>query len=192
FCAYNEEASLPRKIENLRSLKAELPQLEILAYSDRSSDGTNALLLDACDILTPVFGIRRVGKVVGMQRLVELTTADILVFTDANVVVEPGSLRTLLGYFDDPEIGCVAGTLSYVDEKDEAPSATARTGGLYWRLEEHIKQLETRSGSTMGADGSFFARRRRGYPRIPADLVDDMAVSLSVLFSGLRCVSAPD
>src|SRR5690606_40246068 len=38
----------------------------------------------------------------------------------------------------------------------------------------------------------FLPRRRRGYPRIPADPVDDMAVSLSVLSSGLRCVSAPD
>jgi len=44
----------------------------------------------------------------------------------------------------------------------------------------------------MGADGAIFARRRNGYPQIKADLVDDMAASLSVLFDGSRCVSAPD
>jgi hypothetical protein len=44
----------------------------------------------------------------------------------------------------------------------------------------------------MGADGSIFARRRPGYPKIPGDLVDDLAASISVLFDGCRCISAPD
>lgn len=192
FCAYNEEAALPSKIENVRLLKAEVPSLQVLAYSDCSTDLTNELLLAARDVLEPVIGERRVGKVVGLQELVERTDADILVLTDANVMIEPGSLPRLLAYFADPEIGCVAGTLAYVDDASQAASSTANVGGLYWRLEERIKHLECRSGSTMGADGSFYARRRRGFPRVPSDLVDDLAISLTVLFDGLRCVSAPD
>jgi cellulose synthase/poly-beta-1,6-N-acetylglucosamine synthase-like glycosyltransferase len=192
FCAYNEEAALPSKIENVRLLKAEVPSLRVLAYSDCSSDGTNELLAGARDVLEPVLGEYRVGKVAGLQKLVERTDADILVLTDANVIIEPGSLPRLLEYFEDPEIGCVAGTLVYVEGAAASGSSTARVGGLYWRLEEHIKQLESRSGSTMGADGSFYARRRRGFPRVPSDLVDDMAISFAVLFDGLRCVSAPD
>lgn len=192
FCAYNEADALPRKLENVRLLKAELPRLHVLAYSDGSTDATNELLRGARDVLQPVFGERRVGKVAGLQRLVELTDADILVFTDANVAIEAGSLPRLLAYFRDPEIGCVAGTLAYVADGSDSQSSTARVGGLYWRLEEHIKHLESRSGSTMGADGSFYARRRCAFPRVPADLCDDMAISLAVLFDGLRCVSAPD
>ena len=192
FCAYNEEASLPAKIENLRMLKREIPNLRILAYSDCSSDATNQLLSDASDVLEPFFGARRVGKAQGMWQLVNKTEADILVFTDANVIVEPRSLSRLVDYFADPGVGAVAATLVYDKNVGDDASVTANVGGLYWRLEEHIKQLETQTGSMMGADGSFFARHRSDYPQIPADLLDDMAVSLSVLFDGRRCISARD
>ena len=192
FCAYNEEASLPEKIENLRALKKVRPDLDILVYSDCSDDRTNELLESAADILRPVIGTTRTGKVVGMQRLVSMTDADILIFMDANVILEPDSLNRLLQYFTNPEIGCVAGTLLYISDDDESETPTAKVGGLYWKLEEHIKRLESESGSTMGADGSIFARRAPGYPEIPAHLVDDLAASISVLFDGQRCVSAPD
>ena len=194
FCAYNEEAVLPAKLENLRMMKSEVPRLRIYAYSDCSNDGTNQLLREASDILTPVFGEKRLGKVLGMKHLVELVDSDILVFTDANVQVAPGSLERLLSYFSDPGVGAVSASLYYDDEVDspEALTTTAKVGGLYWRLEEHIKKLESDSGSMMGADGAFFARSRTGYPSIRPDLVDDMAVTMDVIFKGLRCVSAPD
>ncbi len=192
MCAYNEEASLPAKIDNLRRMKKEWPELEILAYSDCSSDRTNELLQAASDILTPVIGTERAGKVRGMFHLIGLTEAEVAVFTDANVMVDEGSISNLLNYFRDPEVGAVAATLIYEDKEDGDQSATSDVGGAYWKLEEHIKKLESASGSMMGADGAFFARRRAGYPQIPADLVDDMAVSIGVLFDGQRCLSAPD
>ncbi|MFK7886534.1 MAG: glycosyltransferase [Gammaproteobacteria bacterium] len=192
MCAYNEEASLPGKIENLRRMKKECPELQIFAYSDCSSDNTNALLEGASDILTPVLGTERAGKVRGMYHLIGLTDADVAVFTDANVMVDEGSITNLLERFRDPNIGAVAATLIYEDKDDGEQSATSDVGGAYWKLEEHIKELESSSGSMMGADGAFFARRRAGYPQIPADLVDDMAVSIGVLFDGQRCVSAHD
>lgn len=191
MCAYNEEASLPAKIENLRAMKSEVPDLEIFAYSDCSSDQTAQLLEAASDILTPVIGTTRAGKVLGMQKLIARTDAEVAVFTDANVMIDPGSLTRMLRYFRDPDVGAVATTLVYEEEDDDG-SVTAQVGGAYWRLEEHIKQLESASGSMMGADGAFFARRRADYPAIPSELVDDMAVSLGVLFDGLRCISAPD
>jgi cellulose synthase/poly-beta-1,6-N-acetylglucosamine synthase-like glycosyltransferase len=192
FCAYNEEASLPAKLANIRALKSRYPDLEVLAYSDCSSDKTNELLQQASDVLTPVLGTQRLGKVLGMQQLINMSKAEVLVFTDANVIVEPESLHTLRNYFNDPNVGAVGCTLLYDNDRDEALTDTARVGGLYWRLEEHIKKLESRSGSMMGADGALFARRRAGYPDLPGDLVDDMAASIDVLFHGLRCVSAPD
>ncbi len=192
FCAYNEEAALPQKIANLRELKRLKPDLEILAYSDFSGDATNELLEAASDILTLVIGQRRIGKVLGMQRLVSMVTSDIIIFTDANVVLEPASLPRLLRYFSNSEIGAVSATLHSLSPDGIPPNPTERVGGLYWRLEEHIKVLESNTGSMMGADGAVFARRRTGYPILPGHLVDDMATSISVIFDGLRCVSAPD
>jgi len=63
---------------------------------------------------------------------------------------------------------------------------------LYWRLEEIIKQRESRTGSIMGADGSIFATRRSLYPEVPAHLLDDMVTSMTVTFHGMRLIHATD
>jgi len=189
FCAYNEEKALPETIANLRRIKQVWPDLRILAYSDCSSDRTFELLSGASDVLEALEGKVRLGKPAGMRRLVDEAATDIVIFMDANVIIEPQTVRRFQTYFADPAIGCVAGTLRYVNEGE---STVAAVGALYWRLEERIKRLESATGSTMGADGSLFAMRRKYYPDVREDLQDDFLASMEVLFHGLRCVSAPD
>lgn len=189
FCAYNEERALPAKIANLRAIRAQHPDIEILAYSDCSSDATLALLEAEADLLRVVPAIERAGKATGMRRMAAEARGDILIFTDANVLLDPASVAPLLRYFSDPTVGGVAGSLHYVNED---ASTTARVGGLYWRLEERLKQQESRVGSIMGADGSIFATRRALYPEVPPHLLDDMTVSMSVTFAGLRLIHATD
>jgi cellulose synthase/poly-beta-1,6-N-acetylglucosamine synthase-like glycosyltransferase len=111
-----------------------------------------------------------------------------VVFTDANVLLEPAALAALQRNFADPSVGCVCGQLIYSNPEE---GATAATGSLYWRLEERVKALESRSGSTMGADGSIFAVRRRLYRPVPPDIIDDMYVSLSILCDGYRVIRDP-
>ncbi len=189
FCAYNEELALPAKIRNIRDIKALWPNLEVRAYTDCCTDASVAMLRQANDAVILHEGFTRTGKVEGMRQLVEATNAEILIFTDANVIVEPASVPRLIAYFANPEIGMVAGTLQYTNPDD---SASAMTNSAYWRLEEAIKRLESETGSTMGADGSLFSMRRLSYPVIPANLIDDMIASINPLFDGYRIVSAPD
>src|SRR5690606_20814637 len=118
-----------------------------------------------------------------------LTKAPVVIFTDANVIVDPASIRNLERYFRDPRVGCVCGHLTYVNP---GASATAEVGSAYWALEEEIKQLESEMGSVMGADGSLFAIRRELFRTVPPDLFDDMFTSLSILCDGWRVVRAPD
>lgn len=190
FSAFNEERSLPAKIENLAAIKALHPDLEIIAYSDCSTDRTNALLAARADLLELIVAPQRTGKASGMRLMVERAKGEICIFTDANVLLEPEAVARLLSYFSDPHVGGVCGTLHYINGEGEG--ATARVGGAYWRLEEKIKKLESRSGSVMGADGSIFAMRRSLYPRVPAHLLDDMIASFHVLLAGQRLVSADD
>lgn len=188
FCAYNEAAVLPAKIENLRRLREAEPTLEVLAYSDGSSDATVDLLRAEESWLRLFASEERHGKSHGMNTLVQAATGDIVVFTDANVMVDPGALAALRRAFADPAVGCVCGHLVYTNAEE---GATAAVGSLYWRLEERVKALESRSGSTMGADGSIFAVRRRLYRPVPPDIIDDMFVSLSILCDGYRVVRDP-
>jgi cellulose synthase/poly-beta-1,6-N-acetylglucosamine synthase-like glycosyltransferase len=189
-CAYNEEGTIERKMANMLALRRRLGgRLEILVYVDAATDRTAALLEPFRDEITLIVSPRRYGKVHGMNLLVERATASVIVFTDANVILQETAIEALGRAFDDPRVGCVCGHLIYVNAQD---TPTAAVGSLYWRLEEHIKEYETAAGAVMGADGSIFALRRSLHRPVPLHLLDDMYLSLSVLCDGYRVVRAAD
>jgi len=163
--------------------------LEILVYVDQSSDATAEICRRYADRITLHVASRRTGKTHGMNLLVAQTTADVVVFSDANVMLDPNVLLRLEHHFADARIGCVCGNLVYTNADE---STTARSGSLYWRFEEWVKRLETDTGSVMGADGSLFAIRRALHEAPPDHIIDDMYVSFMVLCSGHRVVQAQD
>jgi cellulose synthase/poly-beta-1,6-N-acetylglucosamine synthase-like glycosyltransferase len=189
FCAYNEERVIGEKIANCLALRQTHPELQILAYVDAATDRTVELMRRHEHEITLRVSPRRQGKTHGMNRLAGLSDASILVFTDANVMLDGDALARLERYFAEPQIGCVCGHLRYVNP---GASATAALGAVYWRFEEWIKQLESDTGSAMGADGSLFAIRRSLSRPVPENLIDDMFVSLSILCDGYRVVRAAD
>jgi cellulose synthase/poly-beta-1,6-N-acetylglucosamine synthase-like glycosyltransferase len=188
-CAYNEAAVIEEKVQNLLEMRRCLGSLDILIYVDGATDATAEILRKFGDQIRVVNATRRAGKTVGMNTLVALARTPIVIFSDANVIVDPPSILNLARYFRDPGIGCVCGHLTYVNA---AASATARVGSAYWALEELIKQLESETGSVIGADGSLFAIRRELFRPIPPDIIDDLFTSLNILCDGWRVVTAPD
>lgn len=185
FCAFNEERSLPDKINNLYRLKELYPFLEILAYDDDSDDQTRSILKKHSEIITVIEGNGRNGKAYGMKKLAELARGEILIFTDANVTLKLDSIANLQECYQDPNVGGVCGKLEYVTN---SKTVTAEVGDFYWKLEERIKNLESNTGNVMGADGSIFSIRKMLYPMFPDTVLDDMTVSMSVIFAGLRLV----
>jgi cellulose synthase/poly-beta-1,6-N-acetylglucosamine synthase-like glycosyltransferase len=188
-CFYNEERVVRAKVENLLAMRNAVPGLEVLAYVDAATDRTAEVLREYQDVLHVVVSPQRLGKTQGMNTLIGLTDAEVIVFTDANVMFDMDAMPRLLAAFADPAVGCVCGHLVYTRPEE---STTAATGSLYWRLEEHIKALESATGSVMGADGSIFAIRRELHLRPPPDLIDDMYVSLAALCGGARIVRIED
>ncbi len=185
-CAYNEAANIAARVENLLLARAEFPTLDILVYVDGATDGTLAALAPYRDRIRVLASASRQGKSFGMNRLVESTDAEIVVFSDANVSFAPGAMARLAEPFADPAVGCVCGHLRY--SAADSGGAAAEVGSRYWQLEERIKALESATGSVMGADGSIFAIRRALHVPPPADLIDDMFVSFHVLLQGFRIV----
>ena len=95
FCACNAEWVIEEKMRNLLGLRRAMPDLEILAYVDGATDRTAELLgRHAGDIKLHVSPKRR-GKTYGMNFLVETTEASIVIFTDANVMLDPAALANL-------------------------------------------------------------------------------------------------
>ncbi len=189
LCAYNEEAVIEQKIKNMLALRRVAGELDILIYVDCPSDRTAEIVRSFEPEIKAVISEERHGKPWGMNRLVSLTDADIILFTDANVMVDEAAIANLRRYFADPEIGCVTSHLSYTNPGD---TATSEVGSFYWRLDEWTKGLETETGSAMGADGSLFAIRRQLHRPTPDHLIDDLFVSMSILCKGHRLIRGAD
>jgi cellulose synthase/poly-beta-1,6-N-acetylglucosamine synthase-like glycosyltransferase len=186
--AYNEEGVISRKIANLLELKSTVRHCDLLVYVDGATDRTAEILSAYHDQITVVVGRDRQGKSHGLNELASRTSADILVFTDANVEIDRCALTKIGARFADEKIGCVCGSLIYTNS---AETATASTGGLYWRIEEAIKQLESETIGIVGADGSLFAIRRALHEPVPPDIIDDFYVSMRILLAGHRVVREP-
>jgi cellulose synthase/poly-beta-1,6-N-acetylglucosamine synthase-like glycosyltransferase len=189
MCAYNEERVIDEKIANLLALKRRYPGLEICVYVDAATDGTAEKLRAHADEISLHVSVERHGKTHGMNLLVSRVTKPILMFTDANVMIDLEAPANLMRYFTDPKIGCVSGHLKYTNP---GASVTAYSGSLYWRLEEWTKRLETDTGSAIGADGSLFALRRDLHRPPPDHIIDDMYVSMTTSCEGYRVVQADD
>jgi cellulose synthase/poly-beta-1,6-N-acetylglucosamine synthase-like glycosyltransferase len=170
-------------------LKSLHPALDILAFDDGSSAGSGDLIAAQGDLVTLVRGPGRSGKAHGMKQLAARARGDILIFTDANVLLDPEAVERLLARYADPDVGGVLGSLHYIGQDE---SATASVGSLYWRIEERLKDEESRTGNVLGADGSIFSIRRALYPEFPDSVLDDLTVSMAVVFAGRRLVKAKD
>lgn len=189
FCAYNEAGAMPEKLANLAALKQRHPELEILAFDDGSADDTAAQIVAAGPLVTLLRGPGRSGKAHGMKQLAARARGDVLIFTDANVLLDLDAIDNLLARYADPDVGGVLGSLHYLGGED---SATASVGSLYWRIEERLKDEESRTGNVLGADGSIFSIRRSLYPDFPDTVLDDLTVSMAAVFAGKRLVKAKD
>jgi cellulose synthase/poly-beta-1,6-N-acetylglucosamine synthase-like glycosyltransferase len=190
FCAYNEALVIEEKLANIRDLRARYPRLKVFAYDDASDDGTLEALEAVHDVVQVTRGLGRTGKAHGMKTMVAAATESrYLVFTDANVIVDPDAIDEFYRYYNDPEVGGICGSLHYLTSVEA--TATEATGGMYWRIEEWIKGLESDTGNVMGADGSLFSVRKDIYPEFPDTVQDDFTVSMAAVFAGQRLVKAP-
>jgi cellulose synthase/poly-beta-1,6-N-acetylglucosamine synthase-like glycosyltransferase len=173
---HNGASFLADKLQSLQGLEYPPEHLEILVYSDGSTDETEALLRDYAALDSRVrllASSERLGKPTGLNRLRAAATGEVLLMTDIRQKIAPHALRALLRPLSDPSVGCVSGSLVLLGD----------TGaGAYWRYEKFIRSSEARLGSMVGVSGSLYAIRREDLRELPSDLLlDDMFVPLVTL-----------
>ena len=193
IAAYNEESVIREKLENCLALDYPDQNLELIVVSDGSSDNTSERVRQISGQFTNrrirLMELLRSGKMQALNEGAKAATGDVLVLTDANAFAPENSLRELTCAFNDPSVGCVTAIKAPL-KPGQQPVAQGEAG--YWRYESVLKQMESRLGSCTGAEGAFFAIRRKLYPYLqdPAQ-ADDMAISLRVALAGFRLVQSP-
>ena len=182
--AFNEEEVVDEKMRNCLGLDYPADKLHIVWTTDGSNDSTNQRLEDWPQA-TVHFQPLRQGKTAAMTRGMMLVDTPLVVFTDANTMLNREAIREIVRAFEDPKVGCVAGEKRIaVQEKD---GAAAGGEGIYWKYESALKRLDYRLYSAVGAAGELFAIRTSLFEQMPPDtLLDDFILSLRIAMRGYK------
>ena len=187
----NEAAGLERKLKNLMGLNYPPDRVEILVVSDGSTDGTNRILSE----FSGVSGVRVIlspeprGKAAGLNDAVKVATGEIVIFTDARQKIGTDAVRLLLENFADPDVGCASGELILGDSES---GEVTRGMGLYWKIEKMLREMESATGSGVGATGALYAVRRSLLVPVPPEtILDDVFLPMRVVRQGFRVVFDP-
>jgi cellulose synthase/poly-beta-1,6-N-acetylglucosamine synthase-like glycosyltransferase len=186
---YNEEAVIQAKVKNALEIDYPLDRLEFLLGLDAPTDSTPEVLRHITSALLRVvpFPIRR-GKLAVLCDLAQRNSAEILVFTDANTMLERNSIRNLIRHFADPKVGAVSGEEIRLSARGTEPSAEL----LYWRYESALKVLESRLNCSLGANGALYAVRRGLFNPTKNSFVEDFQIPQEIRANGYRVIYDPE
>lgn len=189
IAAYNEETVIAERVKNALSLNYPKELCEILIGLDSPTDLTAEVLrkFDSPRIKVFHFTERR-GKLCVISDLVQRTSAEILVFTDANTYFEPDCVGNLVRHFSNPRVGVVSGEEVRASGKGIDPAAES----AYWKYESALKILESRVGYLHSANGGVYAIRRKLFHPEPDLIVEDFQIPLSVRFDGHLVIYDPE
>ena len=188
--AYNEERDIAGKLENTLAIDYPKELLEIIVASDCSSDQTDEIVRSFESRGVKLYRQpQRLGKTTAQNAAVERARGEILLFSDATTMYQPGVLRAMMPNFADETVGCVAGRLIYVDPSGSTVGSGAVT---YWSYETFVKKHESRACSLIGASGCMYAVRRSAYLPLYPEAHGDFIIATKMVQQGLRTVFEPE
>jgi cellulose synthase/poly-beta-1,6-N-acetylglucosamine synthase-like glycosyltransferase len=179
--AYNEQTVIAAKIENSLALDYPVDKLNILVIADGSNDET-VRIAGRYPAVRVAFRPERRGKAAAVNRVMPLVSSGVVLFSDANTMFAPGTLRAMVRHFADPAVGGVTG------EKRVHGGGE----GLYWRYESFLKTRDSQVSSVMGAAGEIFALRREAFQAPEEDsVIEDFVLSMRLVANGWRVIYEP-
>lgn len=194
FAAYNEEDVIHEKI--IRSINSHYPpeKLSIRIGSDASTDKTDTIIKSFME-KHPRLHFRRfkgrTGKAGIISALAKESTADLLIFTDANILFEPETIPALVMEMHDPKTGMAGGKILYTQVQGSGISVQEN---VYLQMENSIKACESDIfGKAMGVEGGCYIIRKELFPGIPPlFFMEDFYVTLTVMQKGYKVKFLPE
>ncbi|MCF6242597.1 MAG: glycosyltransferase, partial [Bacteroidales bacterium] len=193
IAVHNEEIIISNKIHSI--LNSDYPPhlYEIIIGSDASTDNTNAILKkfasDYKNIQVEYFN-KRSGKINIINKLAKKAKADLILFTDADIIFTENTIYELIKYFKEPKIALVDSNL---------PKQYAEKKGIdiqesyYLNFELSVKYKEGIIGGVMmGPSGGAYAIRKKLFVEVPENfLVDDFYINMKILEKNYWSINNP-
>lgn len=187
--AYNEEGFIRAKVQNSLELDYPKHKLRILFITDGSTDGTYDILkeMDGVEVIHKNI---RAGKSAAENRAMRFVETPVVVFCDANTILNKECIRELVKHYQLDDVGAVAGEKKIIST--DADSASGAGEGLYWKYESALKKLDSELYTVVGAAGELISFRTDLVEELQEDtILDDFMQSLKVCEKGFRVVYEP-
>jgi cellulose synthase/poly-beta-1,6-N-acetylglucosamine synthase-like glycosyltransferase len=185
--AHDEEAVIGAKVANALALQYPRERLQLIVACDGCSDATAERARAAGAEV--VLELPRGGKIRAQDTAVEHARGEIVAFSDANALWEPGAAQELVAAFADPRVGYACGQVRFVQAAAGAEAGNQE--GVYWRYELAVRALESRLSSITAGNGAIYATRRSSYLVVDPIMGHDLALPFNMVKRGLRAVYVP-
>jgi cellulose synthase/poly-beta-1,6-N-acetylglucosamine synthase-like glycosyltransferase len=185
--AHDEQSVIAAKVENALALDYPRELLELIVACDGCSDATAQRAREAG--ADAVLELPRGGKIRAQDAAVRGAKGEVVAFSDANALWEPGAARALVGAFVDPKVGYACGQVRFV-QAAQGDGATNQEG-LYWRYEMAVRSLESRLRSITAGNGAIYATRREAYLEVDPIMGHDLSFPFNMVKRGWRAVYVP-
>jgi len=188
--AYNEERFIESKIVNSLSLDYPADKLNLWIVADGSTDRTVEIAQNFPTVIT-FHSPERKGKIHAVNRVMKSVKTPIVIFSDANTVLNKDAIKNIARHFKDEKVGGVAGEKQIVDNTSDNASGSGE--GLYWKYESALKKMDSNLTTAIGAAGELFALRTELYHETEPDtLIEDFVTSMRIVAKGYRFVYEPE
>lgn len=188
-CCHNEAKSIGEKLENLLALDYPADRCQIIIASDGSTDATEEIVLRYLGPRLSLIRLPRGGKAAALNAAVAQSTAEVLIFSDANSMYAADAIRELVAPLADETVGGVAGNQVY--RRSHQAGAAAAGEMNYWDFDRWMKLWQSRSGHVTSATGAIYAIRRELFRPVPDGVTDDFVTSTRIIAQRKRLVFAP-
>jgi cellulose synthase/poly-beta-1,6-N-acetylglucosamine synthase-like glycosyltransferase len=187
--AYNEAQCIGAKVRN--TLGQDFPGhlLECIVVSDGSTDRTVEMAESVGDPRVRVLTQSpNQGKCLALNRGVKEASGEILVFTDANTMLDPNALRLLVGHFSDPRVGLVSGKGVFLEHRAGSVHVVSNT---YLEYEQFLRDREKHLGYIVWADGAFYGLRKSLFRDLRPMHSNDFLHPIQTVLAGYRATFDP-
>ena len=190
-CAYNEEAIISKKIDNIAKIDYPSSKLNVLFVNDNSTDQTRAIILDNLSKVpfkSEVIDNQSArGKINALNFIFPKITTEITVETDADSFLEPQAIRELVQNFSDPNVGGANGVIKILSTNSSG--LAAKSEDLYRQFYNIWRCGESAMHSISICNGPIMAFRTSLVQDIKLDsMADDTELLFKIIRKGKRIV----
>jgi poly-beta-1,6-N-acetyl-D-glucosamine synthase len=188
--AYNEEQCIEDKIANTLNLDYPKDKLSVFIVTDGSTDNTPDIV-KKFHAVKLFHDLQRKGKIHAVNRVMKHVTTPIVIFSDANTLLNGTAIKNIVRHYQDETVGGVAGEKRIYKNAEDDASGSGE--GFYWKYESFLKQKDAIVYSIVGAAGELFSIRTALY-REPEEniIIEDFFLSMSICAEGYRFMYEPD